>query len=142
MGNGDEIRLDGHLAAADADELGRRLDAFNATATGVDDQAPLRIGARDGEGRLVGGVVGSTWCGWLYVSTLWVDEAFRGAGLGSRLLAAAEAAAVTRGCRHACLSSFSYQARPFYERHGYAVFGQLDDYPPGGALYFLHKALG
>jgi GNAT superfamily N-acetyltransferase len=135
------IRLDEAIGQAEADDLGRRLDAFNARATGIDDQAPLRIGARDPDGRLVAGIVGSTWCGWLYVATLWVDQAHRGGGLGSQLLEAAEAQALRRGCRHACLMTFSYQARPFYERHGYRIFGRLEDYPEGGAYFFLRKAL-
>jgi GNAT superfamily N-acetyltransferase len=135
------IRLDAAIGPTEAEDLGRRLDAFNARATGTDDQAPLRIGARDPDGRLVAGIVGSTWCGWLYVATLWVDAAHRRGGLGSKLLQAAEAQALRRGCRHACLATFSYQARPFYERHGYRVFGQLEDYPEGETYFFLRKAL-
>ena len=33
------------------------------------------------------------------------------------------------------------QARPFYEGHGYHVFGSLDDYPAGHTCYFLTKEL-
>ena len=44
---------------------------------------------------------------------------------------AMEAEAIRRGCRGAYLDTFSYQARPFYERLGYEVFGTLDDYPAG-----------
>ncbi|MDP3936617.1 MAG: hypothetical protein Q8R92_00595 [Deltaproteobacteria bacterium] len=47
-----------------------------------------------------------------------------------------------RRCAHAHLDTFSYQARPFYERHGYTLFATLDDYPPGHKRYFLRKALG
>jgi hypothetical protein len=36
--------------------------------------------------------------------------------------------------------TYSFQARGFYERLGYAVFGTLDDYPPGQSRIFLHKA--
>ncbi len=136
-----DFTLDHELDEGGADELGRRLDAFNARASGIDDQAALRIGLRDARGRLAGGVVGSTWCGWLYISTLWVDEELRRRALGSRLLAAAEDQARARGCRHACLTTFSFQARPFYERHGYTLFGQLDDYPAGGSMFFMKKTL-
>ena len=76
---------------------------------------------------------------WLHVSLLWVAEERRHSGLGSRLLCDLEAAAAERGCRHAHLDTFSYQARPFYERHGYTLFATLDDYPPGHQRFFLRK---
>jgi hypothetical protein len=37
------------------------------------------------------------------------------------------------------LDTFSFQARPFYEKLGYEVFGQLEDYPRGHSRYFLQK---
>jgi hypothetical protein len=37
--------------------------------------------------------------------------------------------------------TYSVQARGFYKRQGYAVFGILDDYPPGQKGIFLHKVL-
>jgi ribosomal protein S18 acetylase RimI-like enzyme len=62
-------------------------------------------------------------------------------GYGERLLRAAEEEARMQGCRGVCLSTFSFQARPFYERFGYEVFGELADYPAGHAYYFLKKTL-
>jgi hypothetical protein len=34
-----------------------------------------------------------------------------------------------------------FGARPFYERLGYSVFGELPDYPPGFSRVFLRKSL-
>jgi hypothetical protein len=39
------------------------------------------------------------------------------------------------------LETHSFQARPFYEKCGYKVFGTLEDYPPGHAKFFLRKRL-
>lgn len=130
--------------AATADELqilDRELDAFNDNATGLSDRQSIGISVRDRAGRMVGGLKGVTALGWLYVSNLWLDEGYRGQGLGSDLLRRAERQAVARGCRRSCLSSFSFQAPDFYLRHGYKVFGQLEDYPDGETLFFLRKAL-
>ena len=46
-----------------------------------------------------------------------------------------------RGCRYAHLDTFSYQARPFYDRLGYRLFGELENYPPGHSRFFLRKQL-
>ncbi|GLZ51748.1 GNAT family N-acetyltransferase [Actinomycetospora sp. NBRC 106378] len=90
---------------------------------------------------LVGGLAGYTHFSWLYVEQLWVDASRRGTGLGSALLRAAEDEARRRDCRGVWLDTYSFQARPFYEAHGYRLFGELADYPPGHAKYFLTKAL-
>src|SRR5204862_307409 len=60
---------------------------------------------------------------------------------GTRLLRAAEDYAVERGCFASTLETHSYQARPFYEKCGYQVFGTLEDHPPGHAKYFMRKQL-
>jgi hypothetical protein len=56
-------------------------------------------------------------------------------------LSAAEAEAVAAGCTDAVLDTFSFQARGFYERHGYHVYATLEGYPPGYRQLFLHKRL-
>jgi len=61
--------------------------------------------------------------------------------VGRALLRAAEREATGRGCRHVYLDTFDYQARPFYEREGYTVFGVQEDYPPGHRRFFMQKAL-
>jgi GNAT superfamily N-acetyltransferase len=99
------------------------------------------MAVRDAGGRFVGGLQGVTTWGWLYVIIVWVDEAHRGRGVGTRLMDWAEGEARKRGCENACLSSYSFQAPEFYRRRGYAVFGQLEDYPAGHTMYFLRKRL-
>jgi len=46
------------------------------------------------------------------------------------------------GCTHAHLDTYSFEARPFYEKLGYELFATLEDYPPGCCKYFLKKTLG
>src|SRR5688572_18150523 len=83
-------------------ELRARLHAFNVAATGIDDGALLVITVRDAgadDDDIVAGLFGWTWGGTAFVDLLYVDEGRRGAGLGSRLLAEAEAEGRRRGCR-------------------------------------------
>ena len=56
-------------------------------------------------------------------------------------MTAAESRARERGCIGVYLDTFEYQARPFYERLGYELFGTLEGYPPGYRQYYLAKRL-
>lgn len=91
--------------------------------------------------RSKGGLLGHTHWNWLFVSHLWVADPLRGRGYGRALMVQAEEEALRRGCDHAHLDTFDFQARAFYERLGYTVFGQLADYPSGHTRYFLQKEL-
>jgi GNAT superfamily N-acetyltransferase len=78
---------------------------------------------------------------WLFVNWLWVADAYRKHGVGSQLMAGAEAAAREHGCRAAYLDTFTFQAPKFYERLGYREFGRLNDFPPGHSRIWFSKAL-
>ena len=107
-----------------------------------EDYTDLTIVARADEGGVVGVALGEAGRGWLHVSAVWVAEEFRRQRLGARLLEALESEARRLGCRRAYPDTFSYQARPFYEKRGYQVFGTLDDYPLGHQRFFMRKLLG
>ncbi|HET7593915.1 MAG TPA: GNAT family N-acetyltransferase [Stellaceae bacterium] len=102
----------------------------------------LAVLVKDEAGKVLGGLWGSTGWQWLFVHLLWLPETLRGAGLGRDLLHRAEAEAMARGCGNVWLDTFSFQARGFYEKLGYTVFGTLEGYPPGHRRYFLQKRLG
>jgi len=101
----------------------------------------IAVFLRDDAGKIGGGAVGRVNWNWLDVYLVWVDERLRGTGWGRRMMEALETAGGARGCRHAHLDTFSYQARPFYEKLGYRVFAQLDDYPEGHQRFYLRKRL-
>ena len=102
---------------------------------------PLGVFLRDEAGTLVGGASGYVNWNWLFINLVWLDESLRGGGHGRRMILALEQAARERGCTHAHLDTFSFQARPFYEKLGYEVFSTLDDYPPGHRRFFMKKVL-
>jgi GNAT superfamily N-acetyltransferase len=95
-----------------------------------------------GSDEIVGGLHGLTTFSYLWIDLLFVPESMRGIGIGSKLMAEAEGEAVRRGCHAAALDTFSFQARGFYERLGYSVFGMLDECPPGHRRFYLTKRLG
>jgi GNAT superfamily N-acetyltransferase len=133
-----EVRDEKDLPEADLVLAG--LIAGNAPHLGPADFRDLAVLAHEGT-TFVGGLTGETGRGVLYVDQFWVDPGRRGQGLGGRLLAAAEAEAAARGCRMAWLDTYDFQARPFYERHGYTVFGELDGFSNGHKRFFMKKNL-
>ncbi|MEM8882682.1 MAG: GNAT family N-acetyltransferase [Planctomycetota bacterium] len=117
------------------------LDAFNASVAPDATATPLNVYLRE-DGALLGGLCAHTFWDWLSVGQVWVEESRRRQGVGRRLMAAAEAEAIERGCRHVYLDTVDVQAPGFYEKLGYRVVGTLEDFPPGGRKFFLTKDLG
>lgn len=116
------------------------LDNHNCAVTGLPSYFPVNFVLRGERGDVLGGLLGQLWGGWLHVTTLWVSAAVRGKGYGTRLLSDAHDYARARGAVGATLETYSFQARPFYERLGYELCGTIDDYPPGHAKFFLRKS--
>ena len=136
------VALERDPAPADLAVVNAGLRSFNVARIGDPADEAIQVFARDLTGAVVGGLLGHIRWRWLYVAKLWLAEDFRGAGLGSAMLDAAERHARERRCIGVFLDTFEYQARPFYEKLGYAVFGSLDGYPPGYRQYHLAKRFG
>jgi GNAT superfamily N-acetyltransferase len=117
------------------------LDIFNVGATGVSAYYPVNFFLKSDRDEIMGGLLGSIWGGWLHITYLWIDEAERGNRWATRLMDRAEAYARERGCHSVTLDTHSFQARPFYEKRGYEIFGTLDDFPKGHKKFFLQKRL-
>ncbi len=93
-------------------------------------------------GEIAAGVIARMYC-WncVYIDTVWVDERFRGKGIGRELLEVVTKEAKERGAYLAHLDTFDFQARGFYEKMGYEVFGELKDCPRGHVRFFMKKLL-
>jgi GNAT superfamily N-acetyltransferase len=106
------------------------------------DEAPFSILAHDENGALLGGLNGVTHWRWLYVKHLWVAPECRGFGLGTLLLRRAEETADIRGCVGVYIDGFDPRAVAFYEKRGFARFGEITDFPPGHSRVFVAKRIG
>jgi GNAT superfamily N-acetyltransferase len=128
---------------ADEDVILQGLIAFNEAGTGrsVQELRPFAALVRDEQRRTIGGAIGSSYYGWLVIDLLWLPESLRGTGLGRQVMHLAEEEARARGCLGLRLNTFSFQARGFYEKLGFSVFGTLPDHPPGHTRYWLAKRL-
>jgi GNAT superfamily N-acetyltransferase len=138
---GEPLRIDDSPTDEDVAVVLRGLLAFNEARIGPSNERPVRFVVRDAADAVVGGLLGHTRWGWMHIEKLWVDESARGRGLGRRLMATAEELAKQRECMGVMLHTFEHQARPFYERLGYVLFGTLDGYPAGTRQHYLYKRL-
>ena len=127
----------------DHDEVRRleeRLYEFNVERTGITDGRLLTLFARDAD-VIVAGLYGWTWGKTCEIRTFWVEERWRGKGLGSKLLSMAEYEARVRGVRQILLSTHSFQAPAFYRRFGFEIVTGVSDYPVGHDHFLLRKQL-
>ena len=130
-----------HPSETETDYIREALNQFNCAHVGDDGHTPLNLIEYDADGNIIGGLLGGTYWGWMYIDILWVREDHRRQGVGSRLLTEAEKEAMRRGCHHVHVDTMSWQAPMFYQKHGYEVIGVLPDIPRGNQKYLLMKAL-
>lgn len=102
-------------------------------------EIPLGAFARAADNSIVGGIKARIFRSGLEVGTLWVAEEQRGQGAGTKLLAGIEEFARSHGAVVAYVSTI--EARDFFERNGYSVYGELADRPVGPSLFHLKKSL-
>lgn len=128
-------------SAEDQEFIRNAIYSHNMEHTGDHNYSPLSILMRDEIGKVVGGILGDIWGGWLHLTFLWVTPELRNRGYGKQLLLAAEDEARQKGCQGVFLETHSFQAPEFYRRNGFLLVGQLNDYPPGHHYFILQKPL-
>ncbi len=122
--------------------LGRRLREFNYKHIGeYPESQVVWLNAKDSNGVAIGGIRGTVLMYWLRLEFLWVDDAFRGAGVGSRLLAEAEARGRELGAKNVGLETFEWQAPDFYRKQGYVEAARLENYFDDRDSAFMRKVL-
>ena len=126
---------------ATLDVIRAGMRRYTESRVPVEEYTDVNFIARDDAGAVISCALGNTGRGWLYVDLLWVHEDHRSSGLGTKLMQTIEDEARRRGCHSAYLNTFSYQARPFYEKLGYVVFGTLKEFPRGHERYYMTKRL-
>jgi len=125
----------------DAAALRDALLQFNCQVTGHRHGRSLASFLRNDGDTLIAGIDGYTWGGYARIDYLWVSERYRGSGLGSRLLAAAEDEARARGCTSVVLDTYSFQAPEFYRQRHYVEVGVTKDTPEGHTQMLFQKEL-
>lgn len=102
---------------------------------------PVDVIARDANNTIVAGLIGNIYWQCLYIKDLWIDEGLRKQGIGRQLMQRAEDNARSHDCNFIWVQTFSWQAQGFYQKLGFRIVGQLDDYPPDHTFFTLRKDL-
>lgn len=129
----------------ETNQISSNLAAFNRSAQpdiSFLQRRSLKLACHDQYGRLIGGLLGTIqpWSV-LTIEVMWVAREAQGKRIGSELLAEAEREAAAAGCTLIRLETFDFQAKDFYLKNGYSVFGELHDSPKGHIEYFLYKRI-
>ena len=78
---------------------------------------------------------------WAYIELMWVDENYRNQKLGTALMKQAIQIAKDHKCIGVKLETWDFQARGFYEKLGFKLYGELHNYPQGITHYMLYMDL-
>ncbi|WP_246036826.1 GNAT family N-acetyltransferase [Thalassotalea litorea] len=97
--------------------------------------------ARNDQGKLQGGIRANAFWNYCVIELLWLSTETRGTGIGTKLMLAAEQFAASNGFEYVRTETLDFQAKHFYQKLGYHVYGQLSDLPKGHTTYCLVKKL-
>ena len=129
----------------DADFICDRLVEYNlrqVTKTQPIEFININKKILDEKNNIIAGCIARMYC-WrvIFIDILWVDDNHRKQGLGTKLLKEIERVAEKERCTLIHLDTFDFQAKDFYLRHGYELFGVLEDCPENHCRYYLKKKL-
>ena len=118
-----------------------RLSEFDEQYITYKLDGSIQIGIEE-DGKLVAGLDACmTAFKILYVSTVFVEEAYRRKGYGTRLIQEMERRAKELGANTIRLDTFSWQGKEFYEALGYQVVGFYENATDGYEEYFFLKRI-
>ena len=124
----------------DAQAVGRNLSRHRTGQLGAEPAGqPLCLVHRGPDGAMLAGLVAEVMLDWLFVEKFWIDDSLRGQGIGSAMLAKAEAEGRARGAVGVHLYTSSFQAPGFYRRQGYTELGVLAGRPAGHTRHWFAK---
>jgi hypothetical protein len=115
---------------AQKSEVLKKLGDFNRAALNIsndqESSQPINYNLQDNE-VIIGGIHAYLYFlkSILHVDHLFVDEKYRGQDFGSLLLAKVEKIAKEYSANLVHLDTFDFQAKDFYLKHRYAVFGRI-----------------
>ena len=87
--------------------------------------------------KLVGGAIGIIQYNWYHLDLLYVDERYRRHHVGTDLINCIKKISLQYELTGIKLETWDFQARDFYVKNGFTIFGELRDCPPGTIVFYL-----
>lgn len=85
---------------------------------------------------------GDEYSGWFYLTDLFVEKAYRGRGVGAELLCSLEEVIAKSGVTNIWVWTAGYEAPGFYQKMGYEIFAEMEDwYSDGSPRVGLRKKI-
>jgi ribosomal protein S18 acetylase RimI-like enzyme len=115
-------------------------DAFQKRQIGKDNGA-FSFAIVEDDGELIGAVKGNNYYGCGHIDILWIKEQHRNKGYGSMLIEKCEEIMRKRNCLFSTVNTMDFQAREFYERHGFGVEFIRQGLENNTTMYCMRKSL-
>ena len=129
------------LTEEQVDIIESKLDEYDKNYIHYKLDGCIQIGIEE-DGKLVAGLDACmTAFKILYVSTVFVDENYRGKGYGRVLISEMEERAKLLGANTIRLDTFDWQGKDFYEAIGYEMVGHYDNRDDSYSEYFFLKRI-
>ena len=126
----------------DAEIIGRGLEQFCVEVV-PDKHGYISLSRKlvDADGKLIAAVAaGIDSDDAADIDCIWVEEPYRGQGIGTYLIREIEREAKERGA-YVILLGCCDRASGFFSKNGYSARGELEDYPKGHTAYELEKRI-
>ncbi|MDG5814150.1 GNAT family N-acetyltransferase [Chitinispirillales bacterium ANBcel5] len=128
----------------DSEYLENKLVSYNSSKVAFTQDTPfIHMNYKiDSDGKIIAGIKAVLYA-WncLFIDLLFVEEKYRYQGYGKKLLNYIEIEAKKHQCHLIHLDTFDFQAKDFYLKNGFEVFGILPDCPKGHTRYYMKKTL-
>ena len=95
----------------------------------------------DDQGCFAGAIVVELFWGALHVKYIYVDDGYRGKGVGVRLMEYALKYGRDKACPFAFVETMSFQALDFYRKMGFELEFTRSGYKHGTSFHYLQKLL-
>jgi GNAT superfamily N-acetyltransferase len=129
----------------DLETISNGIQSFNlqhiSSKVALEKDTRFACFAKDENGDVLGGVRAVAFWNYCILELLWLSEDVRGHNIGGKLMDAAEGFAKEHGFEYIRTETLSFQAKPFYVKRGYLVYGELVDYPKGHTTFCMVKKL-
>ncbi len=124
----------------DISKIRKNLQGYNLQHLEIQSKDSYAINLYE-QDSFIGGLVCTHVGNWLELDFLWIDKSYRKSGLGDRLMKKLEGLAKDLKCTSLSTNTFSFQAKPFYEKNGFHVVYTQKNYPVTSTKYFMEKHL-